>query len=178
MFSNVAMFVNLLAENLGSDRQINCDGAHPGGRVIILDRYSADIHESLLKDQRRHSCSDYDLLILDDPMRPYEIADSLADSIYDGRFPENRKTEPRDDESRLCYYQSCRGVEGWTVVCLGLDSYYEEVCDIQPCHSDEFPSKVTRPAYSVLDKTKFKQTFGLKVPYWTDSLKKCIKNIK
>ncbi len=51
-------------------------------------------------------------------------------------------------------------------------------CDIQPCHSDEFPSKVTRPSYSVLDKTKIKETFGIKVPYWTDSLKTCIKNIK
>ncbi len=53
-----------------------------------------------------------------------------------------------------------------------------DTCDIQPCHSDEFPSKVTRPSYSVLDKTKIKETFGIKVPYWTDSLKTCIKNIK
>lgn len=51
-------------------------------------------------------------------------------------------------------------------------------CDIQPCHSDEFPSPVTRPAYSVLDKTKIKQTFGVSVPYWTDSLKICMDNMK
>ena len=51
-------------------------------------------------------------------------------------------------------------------------------CDIQPCHSDEFPSPVTRPAYSVLDKTKIKETFGVKVPYWTDSLKVCMGNMK
>lgn len=51
-------------------------------------------------------------------------------------------------------------------------------CDIQPCHSDEFPSPVTRPAYSVLDKTKIKQVFGVSVPYWTDSLKKCMDNMK
>ena len=47
-------------------------------------------------------------------------------------------------------------------------------CRIMPCHSDEFPSKVKRPAYSVLDKTKIKKTFGLSIPYWTDSLKKCL----
>lgn len=51
-------------------------------------------------------------------------------------------------------------------------------CTIRPCHSDEFPSKVRRPAYSVLDKTKFKQTFGLEIPYWSDSLKICLKNLK
>lgn len=51
-------------------------------------------------------------------------------------------------------------------------------CDILPCHSDEFPSPVIRPSYSVLDKSKFKQTFGLRVPYWTDSLRKCIANLQ
>ena len=51
-------------------------------------------------------------------------------------------------------------------------------CDIQPCYSDEFPSPVKRPAYSVLDKTKFKVIYGLKIPYWTDSLKKCIECLK
>jgi dTDP-4-dehydrorhamnose reductase len=47
-------------------------------------------------------------------------------------------------------------------------------CDIQPCHSEEFPSPVKRPAYSVLDKTKIKSTFGLSIPYWTDSLRRCL----
>lgn len=51
-------------------------------------------------------------------------------------------------------------------------------CDVQPCHSNEFPSPVTRPSYSVLDKTKIKETFGITVPYWTESLKKCIANLK
>ena len=50
-------------------------------------------------------------------------------------------------------------------------------CDIQPCHSDEFPSPVKRPAFSVLDKTKVKSTFGISVPYWTDSLRKCMSNL-
>ena len=50
-------------------------------------------------------------------------------------------------------------------------------CDIQPCHSDEFPSPVHRPAYSVLDKTKIKQTFGITIPYWTDSLRLCLKGL-
>ena len=51
-------------------------------------------------------------------------------------------------------------------------------CDVQPCHSSEFPSKVVRPAYSVLDKTKIKKTFGIRIPYWIDSLKTCLTNMK
>ena len=50
-------------------------------------------------------------------------------------------------------------------------------CHIRPCHSCEFPSPVKRPAYSVLDKTKIKQTFGIAIPYWTDSLRLCISRI-
>ena len=50
-------------------------------------------------------------------------------------------------------------------------------CDIKPCHSEEFSSPVKRPSFSVLDKTKIKQTFGISVPYWTDSLNKCISNL-
>lgn len=51
-------------------------------------------------------------------------------------------------------------------------------CEVRPCHSSEFPSAVVRPAYSVLDKTHIKETFGLSIPYWTDSLDVCISNIK
>lgn len=51
-------------------------------------------------------------------------------------------------------------------------------CDIQPCHSSEFPSPVKRPAYSVLDKTKIKEVFGIKVPYWVGSLRECLANAK
>lgn len=50
-------------------------------------------------------------------------------------------------------------------------------CIVLPCHSDEFPSPVKRPAYSVLDKTKVKEIFEVKIPYWTDSLKLCVCNL-
>lgn len=51
-------------------------------------------------------------------------------------------------------------------------------CDIQPCYSSEYPSPVTRPAYSVLDKYTIKEAFGVKIPYWVDSLEKCISNLE
>ena len=51
-------------------------------------------------------------------------------------------------------------------------------CRITPCHSNEFPSPVTRPAYSVLDKTKIKETFGIEIPHWRESMEYCIKRLK
>lgn len=51
-------------------------------------------------------------------------------------------------------------------------------CRILPCHSNEYPSPVKRPAYSVLDKTKFKETFKQEIPYWTEALSRCMSGIK
>lgn len=77
------------------------------------------------------------------------------------------------------YHFSNEGVCSWYDFTKMIAEYSGQTsCDIQPCHSNEFPSPVTRPAYSVLDKTKIKATFGLSIPYWTDSLRKCINNIK
>ena len=76
------------------------------------------------------------------------------------------------------YHFSNEGVCSWYDFTKMIQEYSgQTACDVQPCHSDEFPSPVKRPAYSVLDKTSIKETFGVKVPYWTDSLKQCIKNI-
>lgn len=99
-------------------------------------------------------------------------AQDLADAIF--HIMENRKIVGNEG----IYHYSNEGVCSWydfTKTIAGLAG--NTACDIRPCHSDEFPSKVKRPAYSVLDKTKFKETFGQKVPYWTDSLKICINNL-
>lgn len=77
------------------------------------------------------------------------------------------------------YHFSNEGVCSWYDFTKMIAEYNGTTdCDVQPCHSNEFPSPVKRPSYSVLDKTKIKETFGIKVPYWTDSLKKCIANLK
>ena len=77
------------------------------------------------------------------------------------------------------YHYSNEGVCSWYDFTKMIAEYAGNTgCDIQPCHSDEFPSSVKRPAYSVLDKSKVKETFGISIPYWTESLKKCISNLK
>ena len=96
----------------------------------------------------------------------------LAAAIYD--IVENRKYEGHDG----IYHYSNEGVCSWFDFTKMIAEYAgNTTCDIQPCHSNEFPSSVKRPSYSVLDKTKIKETFGVKVPYWTESLKQCISNL-
>ena len=76
-----------------------------------------------------------------------------------------------DDWHPGIYHFSNEGVISWYDFTLAIHRLAGiTTCDVQPCHSDEFPAKAHRPAYSVLDKSKFKATFGVTVPYWLDSL--------
>lgn len=87
--------------------------------------------------------------------------------------------EKFDGSQTGVYHYSNEGVCSWFDFTKMIAEYSGTTdCDVQPCHSDEFPSPVKRPAYSVLDKTKIKEVFGVTVPYWVDSLKQCINNIK
>ena len=77
------------------------------------------------------------------------------------------------------YHYSNEGVCSWFDFTKMIAEYNgTTACNIQPCYSCDFPSPVKRPSYSVLDKNKIKTVFGVDVPYWTDSLKKCINNLK
>lgn len=99
------------------------------------------------------------------PTYAYDLAQAIFNIV------ENRKYEGQDG----IYHYSNEGVCSWFDFTKMIAEYAGHTdCDIQPCHSDEFPSKVVRPSYSVLDKTKIKKTFGIHVPYWTDSLKRCL----
>ena len=99
------------------------------------------------------------------PTYAYDLAAAIFDIL------ENRKYDGNDG----IYHYSNEGVCSWYDFTKMIAEYAGNcACDIQPCHSNEFPSRVVRPAYSVLDKTKIKTTFGLSVPYWTDSLKRCL----
>ncbi|WP_300632724.1 dTDP-4-dehydrorhamnose reductase [uncultured Duncaniella sp.] len=114
-----------------------------------------------------------ELKVVFDQVGTPTYAQNLADTIFS--IIENRKYEGNEG----IYHYSNEGVCSW----YDFTKMIAEIagntgCDIQPCHSDEFPSPVMRPSYSVLDKTKLKSIFGVRVPYWTDSLRKCIKNIQ
>ena len=109
------------------------------------------------------------------PTYALDLAEALAVIIED-----YKSTQGDLWKKEGIYHYSNEGVCSWydfTKMIASMAGTGDK-CDIHPCHSDEFPSPVTRPSFSVLDKTKIKQTFGVKVPYWVDSLRNCLKNIK
>ena len=76
------------------------------------------------------------------------------------------------------YHFSNEGVCSWYDFAKEICELSGSLCDIQPCYSDEFSSRVKRPHFSVLDKTRVKETFGITIPYWKDSLKVCITELQ
>lgn len=77
------------------------------------------------------------------------------------------------------YHFSNEGACSWYDFAVEIAATAENTnCRITPCHSSEFPSPVTRPPYSVLDKTKIKNTFDIDIPHWRESMEYCIKRIK
>ena len=72
------------------------------------------------------------------------------------------------------YHYSNEGVCSWYDFAVAIGQLAGSSCQVNPCHSCEFPSKVERPAFSVLDKTKIRTTFSLTIPHWHASLMHCI----
>lgn len=146
-----------------------------GCRHIIIRTawlYS-EFGKNFLKTMLNLTATKPQLKVVFDQVGTPTYAYDLALAIFD--IVENRKYEGNDG----VYHYSNEGVCSWFDFTKMIAEYAGNTqCDIQPCHSDEFPSKVVRPSYSVLDKTKIKATFGTVVPYWTNSLKVCMNNLR
>ena len=103
------------------------------------------------------------------PTYAYDLAATIFNIV------ENRQYEGKDG----IYHFSNEGVCSWFDFAKMIVKYAgHTACDIRPCHSSEFSSKVHRPSYSVLDKTKIKEALGIQIPYWTESLQTCIEQLK
>lgn len=113
------------------------------------------------------------------PTYARDLADAILIAIEDYKKTLNLEPGTLNYSKTGIYHFSNEGVCSWFDFTKMIAEYSGQTsCDIQPCHSDEFPSPVKRPAYSVLDKTKAKIMFGLFVPYWSESLKKCISHVR
>jgi dTDP-4-dehydrorhamnose reductase len=98
-------------------------------------------------------------------------AHDLAEVIY--LIIQKNDTEIKNQ----IYHFSNEGVCSWYDFAVAINEAFGHNCKVLPCHSDEFPSKVTRPSFSVLDKTKIKKALDIEVPYWRKSIENCLKTL-
>ena len=113
------------------------------------------------------------------PTYAFDLAKSISVIIDDYKHESSSYNQLASYTKNGIYHYSNEGVCSWFDFTKMIAEYAgHNECDIHPCYSDEFPSSVKRPSYSVLDKSKVKMLFNIEVPYWTVSLKKCIKNLQ
>lgn len=152
-----------------------------GGKYIIIRTawlYS-EFGKNFCKTMMNLTATKPQIKVVFDQTGTPTYALDLANAIYAILADYSKVCDAVDYTKTGIYHYSNEGVCSWYDFTKMIAEFNGTTdCDIQPCHSDEFPSPVTRPSYSVLDKTKIKKIFGIQIPYWTESLKKCISNIK
>ena len=149
--------------------------AESGCKYIIIRTawlYS-EFGNNFVKTMLRLTSEREGINVVSDQIGSPTYAGDLGSAIFD--IIEHRKFEGNEGT----YHFTDEGVCSW------YDLAYETAsiagnkgCIINPCRTWEYPTKASRPSYSVLDKSKFKATFGFDIPYWRESLAKCIMNIK
>lgn len=139
--ANLATFVNAYARLGQVDWSVRPNYEFPGGTVKIYKRYNSNIHIELGNNIEENECDKYDILILEPPcekevkdgevyFRKYEAYKAAGITLFDGINPKNRDKYPTKDLSRVYLYQSCRGLEGWCVVC----DEFDELINYQMAH--------------------------------------------
>ncbi len=158
-----------LTKKHGEEKIITTGAKH----IIIRTAWLySEYGKNFLKTMLNLTATKPELKVVFDQCGTPTYAGDLADVIF--HIVENRLYEGNSG----IYHYSNEGVCSWFDFTKAIANLAGNTdCNILPCHSDEFPSPVTRPAYSVLDKTKIKTTFNITIPYWTDSLKKCMSNM-
>lgn len=121
------------------------------------------------------------------PTYAKDLADAILVIIGDYKNSLTANPSPLTYSHSGIYHFSNEGVCSWFDFAKMIQQFAAEIslpthhsplnCEVIPCHSDEFPSPVKRPSFSVLDKTKIKETFCIIIPYWNESLKICLKNL-
>ena len=99
------------------------------------------------------------------PTYARDLAETIAGIIDSGQLADHSGIYHYTDEGVCSWFDFARMI---------ADTAGHLSCDIRPCRSSEFPTRATRPSYSVLDKSKIRRDFSLAIPYWVDSLRRCL----
>lgn len=123
--------------------------------------------KNFLKTMQKLTAEKESLKVVFDQVGTPTYAGDLANVIY--------KIILKNDGNikNQIYHFSNEGVCSWYDFTVAINEVFGHNCKVLPCHSDEFPSKVTRPSFSVLDKTKIKEKLGIQISHWMESMVKC-----
>lgn len=134
---NLTVFVKLFAQKNGVCWNVEPNADYPGGKVVVTNNYSKELHNELFEKARQHGCTYYDMMLLVPPSMiesgQFKLKSKYKEmgiNIYDGtnraiREKPYNEANAQNNESRLFSYESCRGLEAWTVVCHRFHELFE-----------------------------------------------------
>lgn len=147
--ANLVTFVNAFAKLTNLDWKVLPNNDLPGGEIKIYPKFKKPIYDSLQKNCQKNKCENYDILILQPPslvttdedgnkyFAKAQIYEKNKIPIFDGINKHNRTTYPTKDQCRVYQYDSCRGLEGWCVVCVKFDELIQYKLNTCNLNDDE-----------------------------------------
>ncbi|PSL47264.1 dTDP-4-dehydrorhamnose reductase [Chitinophaga niastensis] len=149
-------------------------GYNPDTIVIRTSWLYSEYAVNFVKRMRELMQEKQELNVVFDQTGTPTYAGDLAKAILDILQYKSENTEAAIGG---VYHYSNEGVTSWYDFATTIKEMTNATTSIQPVTSDKYKTAATRPAYSVLNKEKIKTTFGITIPYWRDSLAKCLKNM-
>ncbi len=144
----------------------NCMSENPDSVIIRTSWLYSSFGNNFVKTMLRLGKERDELNVVFDQIGTPTYAADLADAVL--------KIIDGNEIVSGIYHFSNEGVASWFDFAIAIFELSGVSCNVKPVLSDQFPSPTKRPHYSVLNKAKIKQTYGIEIPYWKDSLKKCI----
>ena len=165
---------------LHGEEAIQCVGCR---HIIIRTAWLYSPYgRNFVKTMLRLTAERPSLKVVDDqrgtPTYAGDLADVIVSILSKGLAADSAIAMPaREGDNSIFHYTNEGECTWYEFACAIAELSGHMACDIQPCTSAEFPSRVHRPAYSVLDKTRIKEALGMDIPHWRVSLEKCLKEI-
>ena len=107
------------------------------------------------------------------------VFDQIGTPTYAGDLAKAIMTAVEKGTKPGVYHFSNEGVTSWYDFTKAIHRIAGiTTCKVRPIHTSEYPTPANRPHFSVLDKTKIKETYDMEIPYWEESLQKCIEKLK
>ena len=146
--ANLVSFVNAFACLANLDWKVKPNDELPGGEIKIYSKFLNKTFKELKSNCKQNKCENYDILILEPPTQVIrdnkgkrfakaEAYNKAGIPIYDGINDNNRTTYPTKDQCRVYQYDSCRGLEGWCVVCADFDDLIQYKMDTYKANDEE-----------------------------------------
>lgn len=146
--ANLVSFVNAFARLANLGWKVKPNDELPGGEIKIYSNFKKKTFKELKANCEKNKCENYDILILEPPTQVIrdnngkrfakaEAYNKAGIPIYDGINDNNRTVYPTKDECRVYQYDSCRGLEGWCVVCADFDELIQYKLDTYKANEDE-----------------------------------------